>query len=149
MLIIEKILTPLTKLCNLSFTVGVFPAKMKTAKITPIFKSGDKTLPKNYRPISVLPYLSKVLESLFLKRVQHFLEEHAILNNNQYGFLPNRSTNYAAIDFYEHVTTLLKNKYAVISLSLDLSKAFDSISHDILLQKAYFYGIRGGSATGG
>ena len=133
----------LTRLCNLSFQKSIFPQGMKIAKVTPLYKSGERCLASNYRPISILPFLSKLLEKLFLTRLQSFIDNNNVITEHQYGFQKNRSTSLAVVDYYESVTNGLKNGECVVSLSLDLSKAFDSIPHDILFQKLEHYGVRG------
>ena len=116
---------------------------MKTAKVTPIFKSGDKKLPSNYRPISILPFLSKILERIFNTKLTNYLLENNLIIANQYGFLPGRSTTLAATDLFETVASNLNNNTSSITISLDLTKAFDCLSHPILLHKLEYYGIRG------
>ena len=141
--IIDLILPCLTRLCNLSFQKSIFPQCMKIAKVTPLYKSGERCLASNYRPISILPFLSKLLEKLFLTRLQSFIDNNNVITEHQYGFQKNRSTSLAVVDYYESVTNGLKNGKCVVSLSLDLSKAFDSIPHDILFHKLEHYGVRG------
>lgn len=139
----DALLKPITRLFNLSFEKGVFPTDMKISKVTPVFKAGDKTQPTNYRPIAILPILSKLLEKIFCSRLVDHLDESNIITPAQFGFQKKKSTVHAAIHYYESVATALKDKCHVLSISLDMTKAFDSISHDILLTKLDCYGIRG------
>ena len=83
---IDLILIPLTHIINQSFTSGIVPGNMKIAKIIPIFKSGNQEIMNNYRPISLLPAFSKLLEKLVCKRLTSFLESYKILYKHQYGF---------------------------------------------------------------
>ena len=80
------VLKPFTYICNQSFLEGTFPEQMKTAKVIPLFKSGDKCLFTNYLPVSLLPQFSKIMEKLFCNRLNKFIEHHNILSSNQYGF---------------------------------------------------------------
>ena len=86
---INEIVMPFTYICNLSFKNGLFPNAMKTAKVIPVYKSGDKHLFTNYRPISLLSQFSKLLEKLFVVRLDSFIEKHNILSDHQYGFRSN------------------------------------------------------------
>ena len=145
--ILDLAIIPITNLFNLSFLTCKFPSEMKIAKIIPLYKSGDKTQPSNYRPISILPLLSKLLEKLFCKRLQSFIFDHNIICPEQFGFQKSKSTTLAAINYFELVTESLKNKKSVLSISLDFSKAFDSIAHAVLFEKLRIYGIRGNALT--
>lgn len=84
--IIDVIIVPFTYICNLSLSTRLFPDRMKIAKVVPLFKKGNKTDLSNYRPISLLPQLSKILEKLFVIRLNKFIDKHNILSNSQYGF---------------------------------------------------------------
>ena len=141
--IIETIVTPLTHICNLSFETGIFPEKMKTAKVIPIFKNGDKQELTNYRPISLLSQFSKILEKLYVERLDNFIEKHHLLSNQQYGFRANRSTSMAVAELVENITKAIDNNQYTIGVFIVLKKAFDTIHHDILLKKMQRYGIRG------
>ena len=139
----HHILRPLVHICNLSFTEGIFPSDLKIAKVVPIYKKGDKTLLSNYRPVSVLPAFSKILERLMYNRIVDFLERFQILNENQYGFRKNRSTHMALSVVVEKFHEALDRNEFMVGLFIDLSRAFDTISHDILSTKLEKYGIRG------
>ena len=141
--VIKFLLIPLTHICNLSLTNGVFPSNMKIAKIIPLFKKGDTDSVDNYRPISVLPSFSKILERLVFNRLSNFLTHFNVLSNDQYGFRKDCSTGLAVLDLYDKIIRYVDvNKHA-ICVFMDLSKAFDTIPHDILLAKLRFYGVRG------
>jgi len=133
----------LSTLINHSITSGIFPDALKVAKITPIFKTGDKSKITNYRPISVLNSFSKIYEKVFLNRLNVHLSKLNILQDAQFGFRKNRSTQLALLSFIDTVTEALDNNHFVVSLFLDLSKAFDTIDHAILQKKMFNIGIRG------
>ena len=138
---------PLSIIFNKSLCEGIIPDKLKLAKVLPIFKKDDKELMDNYRPISILPSFSKILEKIVFKRVYNFLDKFKILHDSQYGFRPNRSTIDAIIDCTEQIKDALENKKDALGLFLDLSKAFDTLDHSILLKKLSLYGIRGQSLS--
>lgn len=140
---IDCIAKPLSVICNKSFGDGIFPDNMKTAKVIPIFKSGEKNKFNNYRPVSILPQFSKILEKIFAIRLENFLYKHDIFKDCQYGFRPNRSTSLALIDLYEKITTNIDKSKYTLGIFIDLKKAFDTIDHNILLKKLSFYGIIG------
>lgn len=119
------------------------PDQLKIAKVQPIYKSKGRDVLNNYRPISLLPTISKIFEKVILKRTLFFLNSQNILYMKQYGFRPNHSTIDAVIDFTQNVYETFEKKEHGIGIFLDLSKAFDTINHKILLQKLEWYGIRG------
>ncbi len=107
--VIEEIAKPLTHICNLSFQSGTFLNKMKIAKVIPLFKTGDRHHFTNYRPVSLLPQFSKILEKLFTARLDNFIEKHNLLTDSQYGFRTDRSTSLALTELIEEITTRLDN----------------------------------------
>jgi len=141
--IIGSIVTPLVHLFNISISTGTVPSHLKVAKVIPIFKSGDKYSFNNYRPISVLPAISKILEKLVYKRIYDFINKHNILTPDQFGFRPKHSTYMAINKLYNQISTSLDNKLCTAGIFLDLSKAFDTLDHQILVNKLNYYGIRG------
>ena len=141
--VIPFISKPLAFIFNLSLSTGVFPTALKVAKVIPVFKKDDPHLFSNYRPISLLPCFSKILERLVYNRLDNFLTRFHILHDNQYGFRKHHSTELALLDIYDKISSSLDLNHHTIGLFLDLSKAFDTINHDILLSKLQHYGIRG------
>ena len=141
--IFSCIVKPFERICNLSFVTGVFPDKLKVAKIIPLFKAGDKKSFNNYRPVSLLPQFSKLLEKLFDKRLQKFIDKCDILTDSQYGFRSNRSTSLALIELLEEICTAIDNKKITVGVFIDLKKAFDTLDHELLLKKLEHYGVRG------
>jgi len=141
--VIHSIIDPLVHICNKSFLSGTFPEKMKIAKVTPLYKEKDKGLFSNYRPISLLPQFSKIIEKLFSNRLDEFIEKNKILNDCQYGFRTGRSTSMALLELVEKIITSVDQNLYTIGVFIDLKKAFDTIDHHLLLQKLYHYGIRG------
>lgn len=139
----KAIARPFTYICNLSFQYGQFPSKMKIARVLPLYKSGDKHCFSNYRPVSLLPQFSKILEKLFNSRLQKFVEKNNLLSDCQYGFRQGRSTSLALIDLIEEIIKCIERKKYVFGLFIDLQKAFDTIDHNILMNKMEKYGIRG------
>ena len=141
--VIKQIVRPLTYIFNRSLITGIFPNDMKTAKVFPVFQSGDRLQFSNYRPISLLPQISKILEKIFSKRLMSFIENHHILTDGQYGFRSNHSTSLALTEFVEKVTSAIDKQESTIGVFIDLTKAFDTVDHKILLSKLQCYGIRG------
>ena len=142
-LLSPAIVRPLVHLTNLCFLEGKFPDNLKGALVVPIFKSGDKTLPQNYRPISLISNVSKIIERVLHKRMYDFLVSENLISKTQFGFRKGHSTEHAVIYFMDYVTKELENGRHVIGLFLDTKKAFDSINHEILLAKLNSYGFRG------
>ena len=145
--IIHPLASPLTHIFNNSLSQGVFPDLFKIAKVNPIFKKDNPHEISNYRPISLLPSISKILEKIVYTRLYKFINKYNILNSNQYGFRKNFSTDLALLQIYDKITNAIAQKEHVIGIFCDLSKAFDTLNHDILLSKLNHYGIRGQSLS--
>ena len=105
---------------------------MKIARVVPIFKSGDKAVFSNYRPISVLPCFSKFLERIIYNRIINYLNDFNVLCDNQYGFRKNRSPCLALIDLCDKISSAFDRREHAIEVFLDPSKAFDTVNHVIL-----------------
>ena len=134
---------PLTLLINKSIAQGKFPDELKLAKVLPIYKNEDEQMIQNYRPISVLPFFSKIFEKIISIYITDFIEENGLFYSNQFGFRKSHGTNHAIIYLVEKVSKALDTGQFVIGVFLDLRKAFDTVNHDILIKKLESYGIRG------
>lgn len=134
---------PLLHICNASFESGSFPNVLKKSVITPVYKNGDKTLIQNYRPISILPTISKVLEKLINNRLVEYLETYNLLSPNQYGFRRGTSTSDAVRNLSDHIVNALDKGKKCLSVFLDFQKAFDTVSVPLLLKKLEQLGVRG------
>jgi hypothetical protein len=137
------VIAPLTEIINCSLTHGIVPDQLKSAKVVPIFKKGDKDTPVNYRPISVLPYFAKFLEKVMYIRLSSYINKINLIHPSQHGFQPGHSTFMALLDMEEKITKAIDNNEYSIGIFIDLAKAFDTVDHSILLKKMSNYGIRG------
>ena len=138
---VEPLSHALEKLINQSFELGIFPDSLKLAKISPIHKGDSPEDVTNYRPIAILPILSKVIEKLVYNRLNEHLEHNSIINNSQFGFRKNSSPLHAIVSTTEYIIKNLDEGKHVVGVFLDLRKAFDVIDHKILLSKLRHYGI--------
>lgn len=139
----NEIAGPLTLLINKSFAQGVFPECLKLTKVKPLYKKADRTDANNYRPVSLVSTVSKVFEYAMLSRLNSFLQKFHVLSSSQHGFLKSKSTSTAIENFYSDVLLEMEKKNTVVGVYCDLSKAFDTVSHSLLLEKLENYGIRG------
>lgn len=135
---------PLAFLINKSLSSGIFPSKLKLAKVIPIYKhKGKKSDMNNYRPISLLSSFSKIYELIMHDRLLSFFNYHNLLSPSQHGFLKNKSTTTALFSFLSPLYSALDKGEHAVGMFYDLSKAFDTIDHSILLDKLSTLGIRG------
>ena len=132
----------LANIFNISISSGVYPDHLKTAQVTLIYKNGEKSDPSNYRPISVLSLMNKVFEKILHKRLYKYLTKFKILFEYQFGFREGHSTTQALIEITDRLKSAIDNKDLTCGIVIDLTRAFDTVDHSILLEKMFHYGIR-------
>ncbi len=137
-----QIVGPVTSIINQMLNTGIFPDDLKIAKVVPLFKKGDDTIFSNYRPISLLPAISKIFEKVIYKQVYDFFKLNKLLYPSQYGFRQGHSTELAAMELVDKIIQDMDKNEIPLNIYLDLSKAFDTLDHDILIDKLYSYGFR-------
>ena len=142
-LINHLICDTLCKIFNMCITSGKHPDKLKLAHALPIYKKGSRLLVSNYRPISLLSNLNKILEKIMHKRIYAFLEKYQILYELQFGFRAGYSTTHTLIHMTEAIRSALDSGSVTCGIFVDFQKAFDTVNHEILLKKLEHYGFRG------
>ena len=146
-IIINEITPSLTLIINQCLTTGIFPDKLKIGEIIPVYKEGNNKLIDNYRPISLLPTISRIFETAIYSQLYEYIKHHHIINDSQYGFRKAHSTVYTATELIDRLTYKLDNSKIPFNIYIDLSKAFDTLNHSILLSKLHYYGIRNTALT--
>ena len=133
---IGHIIAPtLSVIINQSLYTGIFPKQLKIAKVIPLFKKGEETSIENYRPISLLSSISKVFERAVFNQLYQYLDVNNLLFDSQYGFRKQHSTELAALELIDRIHKSMEDGQIPVSIFLDLSKAFDTLDHTILLSK--------------
>ena len=133
----------ISHLFNMSIEHGKFPSFLQNAKVIPCHKDDSRLEMSNYRPISLLPTISKIFEKLMYARLIEFINKHNILYEYQFGFQSGMSTEYAVNALLDNIVNTLENKEYGVCILLDFAKAFDTVNHEILLKKLDHYGMRG------
>ena len=139
--IFSPLLKPLTIVINQSIRTGIFPDLLKIAKLVPLFKKDDPHIFGNYRPIALLPSISKLFEKIIHTQIVEYVEKHSLIYPGQYGFRNGHSCELSALELVDRAAELLANKKDPFCIFLDLSKAFDILSHSVLLEKLKYYGF--------
>ena len=133
---------PITYLVNLTISTGLIPAEWKDARVTPIFKSGARNDVNNYRPISVLPPVSRIMERAIQVQFLAFLTEHDLLSDYQSGFRKKHSTETAVVYLTDYILEHMDRQMITGAVYIDLKKAFNLVDHEYLLFKLEHYRVR-------
>ena len=140
---IDEVSVILSSLFNLSLSNGIFPHSLKTSSVLPLFKKGSRLSCCNYRPISLLSNISKLLEKLMYSRLYNFSNMYNCFSELQFGFRAKHSTSHALISITEKIRTALDTGHYACGVFIDSQKAFDTVDHTILVSKLEYYGVRG------
>uniref|UniRef100_A0A8C4XYA6 Reverse transcriptase domain-containing protein n=1 Tax=Gopherus evgoodei TaxID=1825980 RepID=A0A8C4XYA6_9SAUR len=141
--LIEEVSEPLAIIFGKSWETGEIPEDWKGANIVPIYKKGNKNNPGNYRPVSLTSVPGKIMEQVIKEIICKHLEGGKVIGNSQHGFVKNKSCQTNLIAFFDRITSLVDKGEAVDVIYLDFSKAFDTVSHDILIDKLGKYNLDG------
>ncbi len=139
----DAVVIPVVTIINQTLNTGIFADRLKIAKICPIHKKDDDTLFTNYRPISLIPAISKIFEKVIFKQLYEFFQANKLFYNSQYGFRTKHSTEFAALEVIDRIMVEMDKNDFPINIYLDISKAFDTLDHNILIDKLSYYGING------
>ena len=139
----EVLIQPLTLLINQTLSTGIFPNELKISRVKPLYKNGEVSQICNYRPISLLPSLSKIFEYVIFHQLFSYMENNKLLSCEQFGFRSGHSTELAALRLIDHLIKQMDQHFVPINIYIDLSKAFDTLDHNILLSKLSYYGVAG------
>ena len=134
---------PISIAFNQTIHTGICPDRLKIANVIRVFKKGNNSFFENYRPISLLPSISKIFENIFCNQLYDYFHTNNLFYNNQYGFRKMHSTEHASLELIDRIQQQLDTKADPFAIFLDLSKAFYTIDHHILLHKLSYYGIQG------
>ena len=137
------LLKPLMAIFKLSLQKGCFPEELKIFRVTPIYKADDINKIGNYRPVSVLPCFSKILERIMYNRLFKYLTTNEILHKKQFGFQKGHSTEHAIIQLIDQINSSFEKNHFTLGISIDLSKAFDTVDHSILIKNLKLYAVKG------
>ena len=144
----DDIAPALSTAINFSIAAGIFPSELKIAKVVPLFKLKGKIWHfENWRPVALLPAFSKVYEKELQLQIVDYFTTNSLFCENQFGFRKGRSTEDAVLTFHDRIKQMLDNRQTPFAVFLDLSKAFDTIDHDLLLRKLTFYGFTNSALT--
>ena len=133
---------------NHSIDSGIFPEKLKMGRVIPLYKEGAHNDVSNYRPITTLSVFSKIFEKHVHKRMTSFISQYNLIKPNQFGFQKNKCTSDAILDFMENVYDSFNDNQHYLAIFLDFSKAFDTISHEILLKNLNTWALEAPSTNG-
>lgn len=139
----HKLAKPISWIANICIMTGIHPDKLKLQKVIPFFKKGSKLSTANYRPISLLSNINKIIEKLVFNRVLSFLNRNNVIYEKQFGFRPKHSTNHALINIVDTISNAIDSGKLAAGVFVDFQKAFDTVDHNILISKLEHYGIRG------
>lgn len=139
----DRIVCAITRFVNASIATGRYPKELKTGIVRPIHKGGSTQDYGKYRPITILPVLDKIVEKFICGKIQKFYSGNAILSSQQYGFQPNKSTTLLLSRFTDDINNYLNAKKHVILVFIDYGKAFDTLRHDLLIERLDNSGVRG------